>query len=133
MITKNETKLIGYINVDSGQVMVGDPCYIKDNFADKTETSMEDWATAMQKLLPEGVESVNDSYECPDKLPLNYHGASIASCCNDRGGMLEAAFGGSSAICVGSGYGDGTYPVYLEYGNDGMGRINKRLIVDFSL
>lgn len=116
-------KLIGYAPVDSGQIMICDPCYIKGEFS----MDEESW-DGIKELLPEGAASLNDMHklECPDDLPLNYFGACIASCSKDGGGNF------SDGVSVRSGYGDGYYPVFVEYIDDGFwGRRVKSVTIEF--
>jgi hypothetical protein len=95
--------LIGQVAVDSGQIMIIDPCYINADFAKEFDTSTK------------GKEQ--SEYE------MNYDG-----CCNatlsDKGyGQLE-----NLAIACGTLYGDGVYPVYAEF--DDNNRV-KSLTIDF--
>lgn len=96
-------KLLGHIGVDSGQVMVGDPCYLERYKAN--EFSAE-----------QGDNTVTGEY--------SYDGVCRTTCYTDLQG---GAVGGHDAVACSSGYGDGCYPVYAEYKD---GHIT-RLIVDF--
>lgn len=93
-------KKIGYIGVDAGMCMIGDPCYVIDADLGKME-----WA----KFL--------DTY-CPQE---NYPVWRVP---NTRARDSKMCL----AIVVGSGYGDGVYPVSVEINGDG--RVTK-LVVDF--
>lgn len=81
----------GTFFVDSGQAMVGDPCYLND------------WDT-----------NNGDQWE-PEKHAheYSYQGASNTT--------LSANFGeigGGKAVVFSTGYGDGTYPVYVKVNED---------------
>lgn len=89
---------IGEIGVDSGQVVVTDPCYLKD------------WKDGH---FEDGAKPDNDYARC-----------CVASLKPEGGGEVE----GRSAVCSSTGWGDGSYPVYVEYDRDG--RV-ARLIVEF--
>jgi hypothetical protein len=91
----------GWFSVDSGQAMVGDPCYL------------DGWKT------DEGLD-----WELEGKIgQYSYQGASATT--------LEKSFGElgiGSAVVFNTGYGDGYYPVYVQINEDG--RITK-VVIDF--
>lgn len=110
MRTRNATKLIGYCAVDSGQIMLTDPCYVKD-FVDE----MDQGGKFDANLTP-----VNGTY------PYTYNGACSATCNGDMAGELGQPFRGAGVV-VSSGYGDGSYPVYATFNDEG--RITEARIV----
>lgn len=116
----NERKLIGYCGVDSGQIMLTDPCYVKDFVDDDAFSVVGDLNAACR--LP-----ARDSY------PYSYGGACGASCNLDRGGQLAYKKGHDGAgVVVSSGFGDGFYPVYAEYEDTGfMGVRVKSVTIEF--
>lgn len=91
-------KLIGSVAVDSGQLMITDPCYLsrwKNNEVEDLEQ-----------------KEIDNSY--------SYNGACHTTFKReDQGGELEDGL----AVAFSSGYGDGTYPVFAEY--DHNNRIEK--------
>lgn len=90
---------IGSFGVDSGQVMIGDPCYLDDWNNNKDD----EFNTYPQRAGE-----------------YSYLGACQATIENKiQAGVLG---GGLSVVAV-TGYGDGVYPVYAEYNSDG--RISK--------
>ena len=91
----------GSFGVDSGQAMVGDPCYLDEWDTNKNE----EW----------NIEGKQGQY--------SYHGAS-ATTIEDNYGELGLA----KAVVFNTGYGDGVYPVYVELNEDG--RVSK-VIIDF--
>ena len=94
-------ELVGSFGVDSGQAMVGDPCYL------------DQWKT------DEGVE-----WNLEGKVgTYTYQGASATTIENAYG---ELAMG--SAVVFSTGYGDGYYPVYVQMNEDG--RVTK-VVIDF--
>ena len=100
MKTKEMT-LIGHFTVDSGQAMVGDPCYL------------DEWDN-----------NANDEFNVEGKEgQYSYHGA-CATTLKDNYGEL----GMSSAVVFSTGYGDGFYPVYAELNEDG--RV-ARVVIEF--
>ena len=148
-------ELIGYVGVDSGQVMIVDPCYLgdwKDNdFNYRTgirnkKTGREiacwdeveglgkiNWATPLPEFdgkdmnaLAEDKENWVKFDEYPDKGQFNYSG--VCGVTADDEGAGEIAIGGSSCVASQTYMGDGSYPVYAE--KDKYGRI-KKLVIDF--
>jgi hypothetical protein len=90
---KSFKKEIGVVGVDSGQLIVGDPCYFGN------------WK--------------NDEYDNPDSKPndMSYSNACRLTLSEDMAG--EIPFG--RAVVFSSGFGDGVYPViahYKDYGTE---------------
>jgi len=141
-------ELLGHVGVDSGQLMVTDPCYLKqfDNneynpkrrYVNKTNPNeiviwpqdffnyeddmIKDYNKNMNTLINEGVfVQLKD-----DKIDSSY---SYVGCCHQtcktdkQGGVLASGLG----VAFTSGWGDGSYPVYAYY--DTSGRISKIEIV----
>lgn len=97
-ITLTELTYAGSFAVDSGQAMVGDPCYL------------DGWDT-----------NKNDEWELEGKVgQYSYQGASATTLANNYGGL------GNSAVVFSTGYGDGLYPVYVQMNDDG--RVGKVVI-----
>lgn len=92
-----DTKLIGRVMVDSGQVMVGDPCYLDGFVTHEANGFAIDFG---KKEGPFG---------------YSYEGACQATCSPSMAGEL----GGGKAVASSSGYGDGKYPVYADYDRNG--------------
>ena len=90
-ITKEDFFYAGSFGVDSGQAMVGDPCYL------------DDWDT-----------NNGDEWQ-PEKHAGEYcyQGASNASLNN------YGVIGNVRAVAFSTGYGDGLYPVYVRINEDG--------------
>ena len=91
---QNKTKLAGFCGVDSGQIMVIDPCYaFNDNYSGQdTETTGGNYDAICRV-------SIADTFgEFP--LPANgYHG--------------------NVGVVTSSGYGDGNYPVFVDVNDEG--------------
>lgn len=101
MAKPNGFELAGRIGVDSGQVMLIDPCYIKEDFAG----------------------------EYGDKPALNYAGACKASLSDKRCGNFGGnKHSNTLAFCSGTTHGDGVYPVYIK--RDRHGRVTA-MMIDF--
>lgn len=92
-------ELAGYCGVDSGQILFTDPCYL-----DRWKPHSQD---------------DNFSYNEVDPLeprPYSYEGACNATLSTFKAGQLDE---GVTGVCVSSGYGDGTYPVYIKKNYEG--------------
>lgn len=89
--------LIGHVGVDSGQMMVGDPCYLRD-WGGYEFTSPPG---AAGKHVPTGEYS--------------YDGACTATCSEGGVGVL----GDGLAAIAPSGFGDGEYGVYVKWSDEG--------------
>ena len=93
--------LAGHFAVDSGQAMVGDPCYL------------DDWDT-----------NKNDEWNLEGKIgQYSYQGASATTLANSYGQL-----GFATAVVFNTGYGDGVYPVYVQMNDEG--RVSK-IVIDF--
>ena len=95
---------IGSFTVDSGQAMVGDPCYL------------DEW-----KNWDSDKESFDEHPK--HKGEYSYLGASNATIAEGFGDL-----GLGRAVAFSTGYGDGVYPVYAKVNDDK--RITK-IIIDF--
>lgn len=88
---------VGSICVDSGQVLIGDPCYIKSNF--------------------------DTDYDDPNPPELSYGSASQMTLSNEMGTIgLVGESGYGLAFASMTAYGDGVYSVYkVENGSHFVG------------
>jgi hypothetical protein len=91
----------GSFSVDSGQAIVGDPCYLDEWDTNKNE----EW----------NIEGKEGQY--------SYQGASATTIANSYGEL-----GMSTAVVFNTGYGDGVYPVYVKLNDDG--RVSM-VVIDF--
>lgn len=89
------SKQIGSVAVDSGQIMIIDPCYIENDFSNDFNGHFKD--------------EPKSSYE------MNYDG-----CCQAT--LNEVGYGSIQqlAIACRTTYGDGVYPVYAEFNSSGQ-------------
>ncbi len=81
---------IGNCCVDSGQLMVCDPCYIEQEWGEE------------------------------EKSTFNYQGASDVTLPKKSHGSMKFRMGHEGAGVAFATYGDGTYPVYAERGANGL-------------
>jgi hypothetical protein len=100
-----ELDYLGEVGVDSGQLLVTDPCYID------SEWIADEAFTGYRPAEP------SETVEQSDVLGrYSYNGASQASL--RGGGQLAYALGHPGAgVAFPTGWGDGTYPVYAEKHN----------------
>ena len=87
---------IGSIGVDSGQMMLSDPSYVKD-FADSDD---------VEKLMDAIKNGSDDSY--------SYTGACSQSNAPQQAGVLVNDIGAELGAVCSSGFGDGVYPVFVK-------------------
>ena len=94
-------KLLGHCGVDSGQILLTDPCYIEN-----------EW----KKQGKKGLDFENEK----SKGEYSYQGCCIETVKKAGGGQLNYKMGhaGAGVVCS-SGHGDGTYPVYAYYNEEG--------------
>ena len=97
----NAVVRVGSVMVDSGQVMVGDPCYLGD------------FKTHEQCDREGGLHL--EPADCTAPYAYSYEGACQATCSPAMLGEID----GGKACAVSSGYGDGMYPVYAEKNREG--------------
>jgi hypothetical protein len=92
-------ELIGYVAVDSGQLMICDPCYLSGEF------SANEYSPAVAN---------------EDKMyPFTYNGVCGMTISDRSHGQMMFANGGVGAgVGFRSGLGDGMYPVYATIVND---------------
>ena len=100
----SEMTLIGTFTVDSGQAMVGDPCYL------------DEWEPWNDKA---------DSFDDHVKKAGEY---GYLGACNATLTEGYGTLGMGNSVVFTTGYGDGLYPVYAEFNEDG--RIAK-VVIDF--
>ena len=105
MIKTDNLTLIGQFSVDSGQAIVGDPCYLDE---------WKNWDRD-KELFDDHNNKVGE---------YGYLGA-----CNATIKKGFGQLGGQSAVAFSTGYGDGTYPVYADITEDGRVGL---VVIDFT-
>jgi hypothetical protein len=136
--------LIGHVGVDSGQLMICDPCYIdsqwenedfedirvyKNKHTSKTLTYGKDFIKYDDEL-PEYGKSMNDLIKEHDwevtespkaKSGFSYNACAKATLSKDGHGELSFKMGHTGAgLAFSTAYGDGMYPVYAHYNEEGV-------------
>tara|TARA_Y100000004_G_C8659213_1_gene304448 strand:+ start:94 stop:489 length:396 start_codon:yes stop_codon:yes gene_type:complete len=104
---------IGTIGVDSGQMMLADPCYVKD-FADNDSDGTE----GVMKLMEAMKDGSDNSF--------SYVGACSQSNTPQQAGVLVNDIGAEMGVVCSSGFGDGGYPVYVK--RHDFGKWGKRVV-----
>ncbi|MFD2915423.1 hypothetical protein [Psychroserpens luteus] len=148
---KLETELAGYVDVDSGQLMITDPCYIdsdwknepfedlrhyKDEKTGKTYQFRKDFnhfeekISGFDKTVNELIESkrfVKMEIDSKPNHSYSYSGACYATLSEQGFGVMTHESGHEGAgIAFNTFMGDGMYPVYIE----SYGGRNIRMYVD---
>jgi hypothetical protein len=105
-------KIIGYVGVDSGQLMVCDPCYLLDWKANEADDDCEG------KELSEftGIPTKN-------RYPFTYSGACMATLSKEGAGKIdwnEHTDNSAAGIAVRTMHGDGRYPVIANINDKGQ-------------
>lgn len=149
-LTVNDSDLeieeMGFVSVDSGQLMITDPCYIRDEWQEEVlediriykdiETSMtyqyekdfqqyDEKINGFEKTVNELVESGRFvELEIARDFNFSYAGASYATMSKNGYGQLSFKLGHKGAgIAVKTVLGDGDYSVFAEKYNDEIVRI----------
>ncbi len=94
---------VGYVDVDAGLVAVGDPCYTTGRDA---SSAVESWSEYLDKLSDIGMFRSPENKEFGQ--PYEHRGASFVT----------------NTL-----YGDGSYPVYVRYADDGKSVVG--IFIDF--
>ena len=155
---KRKKVQIGVVGVDSGQLLVCDPCYIlsewkgegtqrqlryySDRNGDKwacnyhvtiseTETFGFNLFTDFETVFEDGIHKGKTpnmlvssgewvENQTPDVDEFSYSGCCSTTLSKQRGGQLNYKMGHAGVgVAFSSGYGDGCYPVFAEYNDDG--------------
>lgn len=135
-----EVRFLGEVSVDSGQLLISDPCYIDSEWVDEpfvdirryfhleTEKVLEyrvdfqhygekipDLGQSMNEMQAEGAV-VAIPNEPPDSLyRYSYNGACNATTNGDYGELRFRNGATGAGVVFASGWGDGFYPVFGEF------------------
>ena len=119
MTSVNNLTLIGEIFVDSGQAMVGDPCYLDE---------WKNWDSDSGIPFEEHKNSSGEyGYLGAANATLSKNGYGTLGTGVIEGTGISGTKAGS-AVVFSTGYGDGLYPVYADIDQDG--RI-ARIVIEF--
>ena len=135
---------IGFVAVDSGQLLLCDPGYIdsewkEEDFEDirvyrhKTtgdilqyrvdfphyESVIPDYGKTMNELNESGEWEIEEKYHAPQS-PFSYNACAKATLSKDGHGQLNFSLGHPGAgVAFRTAFGDGTFPVYAVYSDSG--------------
>lgn len=135
--------LIGHVAVDSGQLMICDPCYIdseweNEDFEDirvyknehtgriltygkdfkNYEEVLSEYGKTMNILISEHDWKITDSPRA--RHGFSYNACSKATLSEDGHGELSFKMGHTGAgLAFSTAFGDGMYPVYAHYDEEG--------------
>jgi len=164
-----EKVLLGYACVDSGQLIITDPCYLKDfktHLSDEDlgydiyrhvktgklwsyvvanrrdgllinefpcySTVIEEYGKTPNELIESGEFILTDIDPTPhiSEGEYSYRGTCKLTSNKNQGGQLKFnAKHAGAGVAFKSGYGDGEYPVYAEYNEEG---VITRVIIEFT-
>ncbi|MFO0453032.1 MAG: DUF4241 domain-containing protein [Pseudomonadota bacterium] len=136
-------ELIGHVGVDSGQLLLCDPCYIEseweqEDFADirvhqhvvtkdtltygknfaRYDQIIDKYGKNMNDLLATG-EWI-DVERPPSKHKFSYNACANATLSSKGHGQLNYKMGHAGVgVAFRTAFGDGVYPVYAKYADDG--------------
>lgn len=140
-----KSQLIGHVGVDSGQLLLCDPCYIdseweKEDFEDiriyehnVTNEQLQyrvDFINYQQAIQKYGGKSMNELLETGEwrerpgenlpKHPFSYNACAKATLSEDGHGQLRYKHGHIGVgVAFSTAFGDGLYPVVAHYMPDG--------------
>lgn len=139
-----KVKFIGEVAVDSGQLLLCDPCYIdseweKEDFEDirvyenkftKERLQYKIDFPKYDVVIPEYGKSMNELLETEDWVevydtkeaenPFSYNACAKATLSEHGHGELRFKLGHLGAgVAFSTAFGDGMYPVYAKYSDDG--------------
>jgi hypothetical protein len=144
--------LLGHVNVDSGQLMVTDPCYLTNfennafkptrkyvskadpleiiewpqDFYNYEEDIIKPYDKNMNTLIKKGLFVKLEDEELAD-TSYSYNGSCSVTCYSlNQGGEL----GNGRGVSFSSGYGDGSYPVYAHYEDNRIKKIEIEFFTD---
>jgi hypothetical protein len=138
---KAEWKKIGVVGVDSGQLMVCDPCYIdglwkhseyerdqryKDVKTGRIYSFGKDFSNFEEKMGSYKGQTPNQLIkekiwkEMPEKPVEGFSYNAVSHKGNNNYKQINWPYGGpGNAVSFNSGYGDGLYPVYARFNKEG--------------
>jgi len=138
----NKKVQIGVVGVDSGQLIICDPCYIDDSWKEeefvdyrryrnintKDELQYLKHFRHYEEVIPNYNKTMNQLLdtkeweELPRPKPNNefsYNGVCGKTLSKEGYGQIHYNFGNPGlAVAFSSGYGDGEYPVFAEINKD---------------
>ena len=121
----SKRELIGKIGVDSGLIMIVDPCYLNDVMRWNPKKILE-IAEEMEKK-GEYERAHNSRRIAKEKTELQNISSNWDQFCSDREIVKNEPTAYASGIVTPTRFGDGEYPVYITKDSDG--RVQKMEII----
>jgi hypothetical protein len=143
-LKKMSSKLIGHVGVDSGQLLLCDPCYIdsewkQEDFQDVRMYQHKDTKDVLsyrgdflnyEQVIPRYKKTMNELLRTNEweelkvrkeaTHPFSYNACAQATLSDDGHGQLNFNLGHPGAgVAFSTAFGDGMYPVYAKYHADG--------------
>jgi hypothetical protein len=117
--TEKKTRIVklGVVSVDSGQVMILDPCRATKRIPLKTTSPMVKRAMAGSEYFTN--DDADHDKEHGKKLPFSFAGTCETRHNKTGGGQLHFKNGVGAAVACSTGIGDGTFPVFVELDSKG--------------
>lgn len=138
-----DRELVGYVDVDAGLIMIGDPCYTLPEEGTSREELGKDWSEFCDRLGEEeseilkekGINEYPSSFdpETGKVLPEQQRLENMRAVSREKPLVYHPwKKHVNAAVVTSTGFGDGTYPVYVEYYEDGLfGKRVKSITVEF--
>lgn len=118
---KIDVVFLGEVAVDSGQLMVTDPCYIGSQWLPPSDEDRVWWRDQSPGAEIDGTPTAGEDEE--RLFPYSYRGASEATLSNGYGGLAFELGHAGAGVAFGTAWGDGIYPVYGELHNGRIVRV----------
>lgn len=112
---------LGEVAVDSGQLMITDPCYIDSDWQAPSNLDEEWW----NKQVPgdDRDETIRGKDEETKLPPYSYRGAAQATLFGQYGELAFKLGHAGAGVAFSTAWGDGIYPVYAEMHNGRIVRV----------
>ncbi len=113
----NEIQVVrlGEVGVDSGQLMITDPCYIDDEWQHDLVLDEDAVTEIVGRRQPSQGETANDASGDDQKLPsYSYKGVMEATLSNGYGELAYRLGHPGAGVAFLTAWGDGVYPIYGE-------------------
>lgn len=138
-----EIRLIGHVGVDSGQLLLTDPCYIDSDWSNEQFQDLRMYKHRITKdflvfrkdfnnyeeVIPKYGKTMNQLNATgewikmpnpPAKDNFSYNACCVATLSEEGHGQLNYKLGHPGVgVAFRTAYGDGTYPVYAHYNDEG--------------
>ena len=122
---KVNRKFIGFCSVDSGMIMITDPCYIRH-----FDNSLKNFEIGDCSIKMVDHDKM-DQEEEKERKSYSYAGCCAVVDSEDCGGQLYSENDSKEGVCVSTGVGDGIYSVYAIYSDKYRFPVAEAVVIDF--